>query len=286
MTSKIASLPRKIFKAHPIFGWTLTPGKQVQVHFRTDVIQNVDALGNRQNPGADTNPANKKLAIYGCSFTYGTGLADTETYPALLQQALPGVNVINKGVGGHSSVQALLRFRSDIIENNVNMAIFGIISDHRYRNLPHPYRMRAHLSPDWYKLGVEQVPHARLNRSGNIHIVYTPTWQPVLLGNDFEIFLPDEYVLDLIAVAIFREILALAMANDIPVIFALLDQLDVQFNQLMTSTFREAHDVSTPYNETYCFLPHDIHPNGLANQCFAERLQPIIRDSFLRSESE
>ena len=255
----------------------------MQVHFRTDVIQNIDALGNRLTPKPDTNPTDKKLAIYGCSFTFGTGLADSETFPALLQQALPELDVINKGVGGHSSVQALLRFRSDIIENNVNMAIFGIISDHRYRNLPHPYRMKAHLSPDWYKLGVEQVPHARLTRSGKIRIVFTPIWQPVQLGNNIEVFLPDEHVLDLITVAVFREILSMANENSIPVIFVLLDQLDSQFNQLMCNTFCEAVDVSTPYNKTYSFLPNDVHPNRLANRCFAERLQPIIRERFLQS---
>lgn len=286
MSSEIPNKPRKIFKAHPIFGWTLTPEKQVHVQFRKDVIQNVDTQGNRLTPGGSRDPSAKKLVIYGCSFTYGTGLADFETYSALLQKVFPELRVVNKGVGGHSTVQALLRFRADIIDNKVDMAIFGVISDHRYRNLPHPYRMKSHLSFDWHKIGVEQVPHARLNRSGKIKIVFTPSWQPVLLHNNFEVFLPDEYVLDLLAVAIFKEILALANANGIPVIFALLDQLDTQFNQLMTSTFCEAHDVSTPFNENYCFLPDDIHPNGLANRCFAKRLQLVIGDDFLRSKQE
>lgn len=255
----------------------------MDVRFRTNVIQNIDSNGNRLTPSQQVPSGAKKLAIYGCSFTYGTGLMDSETYSALLQQALPELRVINKGVGGHSSVQSLLRFRADIAENNVDMAIFGVISDHRYRNFPHPYRMKAHLSDDWYKLGVEQVPHAKLNRAGNIDIVFTPVWQPSLLRNDFEVFLPDEYVLDLIAVEIFKEILVLARANRIPVIFALLDQLDSQFNHLMIKTFSETHDISNPYNEAYTFIPRDIHPNPLANQCFAEKLEPILRTSFLQS---
>ncbi len=278
MSSEIAKKPRETFKAHPIFGWTLTPGHQVKVGFRPGVVQTIDAQGNRHTPRAPGEPsAGKRLAIYGCSFTYGTGLADTETYPALLQQALPDMRVLNKGVGGHGSVQALLRFRADILDGQVDAAIFGVISDHRYRNLPHPYRMKYHLSPDWYRIGVEQVPHARLNRSGDIDIVFTPIWQPSLLRMNFEVFLPDEYVLDLVTLGVFREILALANTHRIPVIIALLDRFDPHFNERMTRTFSAAYDISTPYNETYNFRPDDLHPNTLANRCFAERLLPLIQ---------
>lgn len=282
MTNNITTKPRKIFRPHPVFGWTLTPSKQVKVPFRTDIIQNIDELGNRYNPYTSSNSSAKtKLSIYGCSFTYGTGLADTETFAALLQQALPNTIITNMGVGGHSSVQSLLRFRADILENKVDVAIFGVISDHRYRNLPHPYRMKAYLSPDWYQIGVEQIPHARLNRTGNIDIEFTPIWQPSLLRNDFNIFLPDEHVLDLIFIEIFKEIISLANENKIKIVIALLDQLDSQFNQLMIDTFSEVHDISTPYNKTYTFIPDDIHPNQLANQFFSDQLLPIIKNTLI-----
>lgn len=277
MINEIAGVPRQIFKPHPIFGWTLTPGKKVQVKFRPEVIQNIDAAGNRLTPKAQQNRAATSLVMYGCSFTYGTGLADTETYPALLQSALPEVCVTNKGVGGHGSVQALLRFRSDILAGNVDIAVFGIISDHRYRNFPHPYRMKSHLSPDWYRLGVEQVPHARLNREGGVDIVFTPIWQPGLLHDDIKVFLPDEHVLDLVTLAVFREIRNLAIDQNIPVIFALLDRLDHTFNQLMTQNFMETSDVSTPYNDSFSFQPLDLHPNAAANQCFFKGLLPVIK---------
>jgi len=281
MSSQLAKKPRDIFRAHPIVGWTLTPNRQVEVGFRPGVIQNIDAQGNRHIPHAPPDLSAKRLAIYGCSFTYGTGLADAETYPALLQEALPSVRVINKGVGGHGSVQALLRFRADLLDQQVDAAVFGMISDHRYRNLPHPYRMKAHLSPDWHRIGVEQVPHARLDRSGKIEIVFTPTWQPCVLRNDFAVFLPDEHVFDLVTIGVFQEILALADAHRVPVLIALLDQIDPQFNQLMIQTFCAAHDVSTPYEAAYHFQPDDLHPNALANRCFAERLLPIVEKALI-----
>ncbi len=42
MTNNIAKKPRSIFRPHPIFGWTLTPNKQVQVPFRDNVVHNMD----------------------------------------------------------------------------------------------------------------------------------------------------------------------------------------------------------------------------------------------------
>lgn len=281
MKIEIANVPRKIFKSHPIFGWTLTPNKQVKVGFRQSVVQNMDDSGNRYTPRPKIDPPGKKLTFYGCSFTYGTGLKDTETFVALIQAELPDLLVTNKGVGGHSSVQALLRFRADIIAGNVDAAVFGVISDHRYRNFPHPYRMKAHLSEDWYKLGVEQVPHARLNREGGVDIVFTPIRQPGLLHGDIEVFLPDENVLDLITLAVFREIQKLANEHNVPVIFALLDQLDPCFNTLVTRSFSEAFDVSTPYSPDFTFQPHDLHPNAVANQYFSKQLLPAINKTLV-----
>lgn len=253
----------------------------MSVGFRPHITQHINADGNRLVPPQPEGLLQKtRLNIYGCSFTYGTGLSDAETYPALLQQAIPNVSVTNKGVGGHSNVQALLRFRDDLVKNRVDAAVFGVISDHRYRNFPHPYRMKAHLSPDWYRIGVEQVPHARLNRAGKIDIVFTPIWQPSLLRNDFEVFLPDEHVLDLIAVGVLKEIVELAETAGVPVLIALLDQLDPEFNHYLTSNFSMAYDISTPYNQEYNFLPQDIHPNQMANRCFAERLLPLIKTSL------
>lgn len=278
MMTEIAKKPREIFRAHPIYGWTLTPGRRVSVRFRPGITQSIDEDGNRRvppNPQAEV--VTHRLNIYGCSFTYGTGLADDETYAALLQQRLPEARITNKGVGGHSNVQSLLRFRDDIRSGQVDAAIFSIISDHRYRNLPHPKRMKAHLSPDWYRIGVEHVPHARLNRSGEIGIRFTPIWQPSLLGADFSIFLPDQHVLDLVALGILEQTVKLAKTSEIPIIIALLDQLDPEFNELVTNRFEMAHDISTPYDAEHNFIPTDIHPNQRANRRFAERLLPLIK---------
>lgn len=218
------------------------------------------------------------LAVYGCSFTYGTGLADDETYTALLQASSNSINIVNRGVGGHGNVQGYLQFRRDVKEGNVQVAIFGVISDHRYRNITHPVRMQAHLAPLWYELGVEHLPRVRFSRDGQLLIEYVPIWQPSLLRDDFQVFLPDEYTIDRATIKIIDEIIAFAKQHKIPILIALLDRIDPEFNELMRNQFPEVVDISTPYTPEYTFLPDDIHPNALANRLYAERLLPWVND--------
>ncbi len=276
------STPKEIYKAHPIFGWVLSPNSQIQVSYRPGTIQNTNSNSDRVVTNK-TQKTNHNLNIYGCSFTYGTGLKDDETYSSILQNSLPDFNITNKGIGGHSTVQNYLRFREDIKTGQVDSAVFGVISDHRYRNIPHPYRMKQHLKPAWYDIGVEHIPHIHIDRNKKPRIKFTPIWQECMLRDDFGVFVPDEYYLDLATIVIFQEILKLASKNDIPVKFALLDQLDEHFSNLMLSEFSETIDVSTPQDNEHSFQPIDLHPNQRANQYFADRILKELRNFNYRA---
>lgn len=268
--------PRQIFRPHPLLGWGLTPNKKVTVPFRCKIEQTIDEDGWRLIPGKNADAQRMTLAVYGCSFTYGTGLADDETYTALLQASSSRINILNRGVGGHGNVQGYLQFRKDVKDGKVQAAIFGVISDHRYRNIAHPVRMKAHLAPFWYDLGVEHLPRVRFNRTGQLLIEYVPIWQPSLFRDDFQVFLPDEYTIDRATIKLIAEIICFAKQHKSPILIALLDQIDPEFNKLMRNEFAEVVDISTPYTSEYTFLPDDIHPNVLANRLFAERLFPWV----------
>jgi len=271
--------PKNIFIPHPIFGWLLSPNSQIQVSHRENVIQNIDNNGNRTVPKLIKNNHCAKLNVYGCSFTYGTGLTDDETYPAIIQKHTPHLSICNKGIGGHSTVQNYLRFRDDLKNNNVDMAIFGVISDHRYRNIAHPYRMKQHQSSGWVSIGTDKVPHIKINRNKNAEIVYTNTLQPCLKNADISSFLPNEYFIDLSTLWIFDEIIKLSQIHDIPVIIAILDKLDPIFTDLMLTKFQHAVDVSTPLDQNHTFMPVDIHPNHIANQIFANGILKKMNES-------
>lgn len=272
---KTVSKPRLLFRPDPVLGWSLSPQHAVKVSFRKNVFQTVNQLGWRHVP-SHAAAEGSRVAFYGCSFTYGTGLSDDETFCNLVQASRPSIKVLNRGIGGHGSVQNFLQFRRDIHARAIDAAVFGIISDHRFRNIAHPQRMRQYLNPEWSTLGVEHVPVARLEPSGNVRIVYLPIWQPVIRDVDFQIFLPDDFMINIATLAVFDLIVKSSKDADIPVAFILLDKLDPDFNRTVMGRFPETVDVSTPDDENHSFKPKDSHPNAYANQLFAERILPVV----------
>ena len=275
MNFKIVDKPRSLFRPDPVLGWRLSPNHGVQVKHRPEVVQRIAPDGWRHIPRA-VEPTGPRVAFYGCSFTYGTGLRDDETYTALLQHSRPELHILNRGVGGFGTVQNLLQFRRDIAAGAVDAAVFAIISDHRFRNIAHPQRMRQYLSREWYTLGVEHVPVARLNSTGEAQMVYVPIWQPVIRQANFDAFLPDDYMINAATLAVLGRVASEAHGAGVPVRFALLDALDASFTSAVCARFPDTLDVSTPYDQEHTFLPDDIHPNAKANALFAGRLMPLV----------
>lgn len=276
--------PRLLFRPDPVLGWALSPDHAVQVGYRDGIVQHVGADGWRHVPPPPGGrvPGAPQVAIYGCSFTYGTGLADDETFTALLQAMFPALHIRNRGIGGHGTVQNLLQFRRDIAAGAVDAAVFAVISDHQTRNIPHPQRMRQYLHPEWYELGVEHVPVLRRDGTGAGRIAYLPIWQPVIRSGGFDVFLPDARMQAEATFAALDMVQETAAAAGIAVHFVLLDALDPDFNAAALAHFAALSDISVPGDAAHSFRPHDAHPNTVANALFAERLAPILRDLTAR----
>lgn len=217
------------------------------------------------------------IGVYGCSFVYGTGLADDETFTARLQRAFPNVRIRNRGIGGQGTVQNLLQFRRDIAAGEMDAAIFAVISDHQTRNIPHPQRMKQYLSPEWSRLGIEHVPVLRRDGAGRGRIAYLPIWQPMIERGGFEVFLPDARMQVEATLAAFDMVYDTSAAAKVPLHVVLLDALDADFNAALLDRFPGASDISVPTDEAHTFHPNDRHPNIKANMLFAERLEPILR---------
>ncbi len=272
---KIVPFPRLLFRPDPVIGWSLTPKYAVRVPYRDgNVIQHIGPDGWRRVPRQPEK--GQQVAVYGCSFTYGTGLTDEETFCALLQQKHPSLRILNRGIGGHGTVQNLLQLRRDISAGAVDAAIFAIISDHRFRNIAHPQRMRQYLAPAWYELGVEHVPVAKLTTQGKVEIHYQDLWQPVVRDAEFSMFLPDDYMINIATLAVLELVRDTARDAGIPLRFVLLDQYDPDFTSAVLGRFEDAVDISTPQDRDHTFLPRDLHPNPNANMLFAQRLDPAI----------
>jgi hypothetical protein len=124
-----------IWQTHPRRGYTHIPsasGKHNTLDF--DVAYNIDADGNR----AAKKPENPKghVIFLGGSMTFGHGVEDSQSYPALLQNLYwPKFEVINKGVVGYGTMQSYMTLLEELKSDNPpSVAVYAFIPHHIVRN--------------------------------------------------------------------------------------------------------------------------------------------------------
>jgi lysophospholipase L1-like esterase len=91
--------------------------------------------GKRSSARAVPLPAGSVVLALGDSITYGTGAAPEAAYPAQLAQ-LTGWNVVNAGVPGDTSAQALARLPGLLAEHKPALVIASIGGNDFLRRLP------------------------------------------------------------------------------------------------------------------------------------------------------
>ena len=80
-----------------------------------------------------------KIVFIGDSFTFGEGLDDEETLPWRLQESLPDRNVINHGVGGYGTCQAMLRLSQlQPSLSDGDIVVYGLSAFHEERSTADP----------------------------------------------------------------------------------------------------------------------------------------------------
>lgn len=207
--------------------------------------------------------------IFGCSFTWGYPLDNEDTYPWLVQAALPENDVRNFGVHGVGNLHALRQMRQLLRDDQRTppvLAVFGYASFHKARNVSgapeselgadalrsHVVDYRAVLEPD--TLSTLVVPP-------EIEGAITSEENRVTMGIFAELdALCREYGI--------RPVLALqhtAGSSDPVVEFARHLGFEIV---PMKVDFRRA---------IYNVLPFDNHPNAAANEVYAEKLIPALQ---------
>lgn len=115
------------------FGFALNPGiYQVTVRdsLRFSVTHTADSTRYCGKSGGDLN-----VHIHGCSYTYGFGVNDSDTYPWKLQEANPKWQITNYAVPGFGTIQGLLRLKDEIRVGNIpDVVIIGYAGFHEERN--------------------------------------------------------------------------------------------------------------------------------------------------------
>ncbi len=123
-------------------------------------------------------PCRYRVLVVGCSFTYGSGVNDNETYVWKLGERFPKVNFDNFATIGYGTYQCLLRMREILPLEHYDLVIYAAYPHHTFRNLyyaiwePSETGASANLG-DMHRLFVE-----------NLQMFYCPT---VSIGADGEL---------------------------------------------------------------------------------------------------
>jgi hypothetical protein len=122
-----------------LLGWSPIPDmrrRNLQPgSFDTLVSTNADGLRGSEPVARARIAGRTRIAVFGCSQTFGAEVNDGETYPAQLQSMLSNVEVLNFGVHGFGTDQMLLRYERDGVPFRPDLVILGFAYYHLERNV-------------------------------------------------------------------------------------------------------------------------------------------------------
>ncbi|MSR61382.1 MAG: hypothetical protein EXS08_02890 [Planctomycetes bacterium] len=122
-----------------VLGWSTAPG-YVSPDGRVHI--NAQGLRGTREYEAVPPPGVERVIVCGESFTFAEEVADGEAWPAQLEALVPSLEVLNYGVGGYGTDQALLRVSREA-HGPADALIVGLMLENIGRNV-NRYR------PLWY----------------------------------------------------------------------------------------------------------------------------------------
>ena len=235
-----------------------------------------------------------EIWIFGCSFTYGWSLNDSETYPWLLQEKLPKYEIVNFGVNGYGTLHSLIQFKEALKQaNKPKIAVIAYARFHNRRNTL--LRSRRKEVVAWKKLGILFHPDARLNGENNFtysmaKIEYRefPLMRVSALSHFLEViynkfFEENYYRSHEVSKAIIEEFNRVAEAKGVKLVVVGINSGSAKMLQELSQEGIPTADISVdlkiPANNN---LPHDSHPSAIANRQYAEKLEGFLQDTVLK----
>jgi len=161
----------KLYEDDPILGFRLKPGCFDVYLANGTRVQTTHGAEHERATAADVSATKGKpeIWIFGCSYTYGWSVNDEETFPWLVQTALPGLRVRNLGVPGYNNVQSLLWMRQKIREGcRPQRVVLVYASFHDERNAGLRRWQKTLIRPRDGGLGPQAQPNARLDADGQL----------------------------------------------------------------------------------------------------------------------
>lgn len=293
---KVVSEPSGAFEGDSILGLKLNPGVyNITLNDSLTFIASHNELGNRivstEQTIFDTVP---KIHLFGCSFTYGYGVNDEQTFAALLQKSNPNFQIINHAVIGYGTIQAFLQLQNEVIINPGDIVVINFASVHFERNiLSQKYRSDLKIgfenSSEEAKKNMAEARFPFLNN--NFEITYA-NWSDMYehwtgrrylcsvnyLQSLYDIEADKKLAMfDITKYLIQSIVKTVAQKDAIPIINCLdkNEQTVALKNSLANVNW---NDVNFNFQDTTCINhPYDAHPNAKGHQMLFENLNAYLK---------
>lgn len=296
LNSRIAATPAD--RAHPAFGYTLTPSRSIELTRPRPHRVVTNALGFRAAEPAQAAAGRRKLLLLGDSMLFGVGVDGEETVAAALEREL-GIEALNLALIGYNPVQYLAvggemipRLSPDhvvvglFIGNDLLACELATLEAGRYR--VDTTAMAGWQLRDRLPLGGRSAIERRVALT-----LLAPRWRYELAARDPIVRRNVALMLSLEAVA--RDAEAGLTVLLIPTVDALADGWRARWSGSRTvlSLYRRELEAAglevaslEPNSELGrrardAFFPRDRHPNALGNRLIAEELATHLRRTWL-----
>jgi hypothetical protein len=158
----------------PLLGWRPRPGIVARSArpgaSDVTITINAEGLRGRREVTRAKSPGVTRIAVFGCSQAFGSGVEDDETFSARLEASLDDVEVLNFGVHGYGTDQMLLRWEREGVEYAPDVVVLAFAYYHLDRNVS-GFRFFAK-------------PRFELAEDGALRLVGVPVPDPGALASD------------------------------------------------------------------------------------------------------
>lgn len=116
---------------HPVLGWTNVKG-----HASPDGRYLLNSQGIRSERDFPPHPSGAlRIAAFGDSFTFGSGVANPDTWEEQVSRSGKNAEALNFGVGGYGLDQAYLRYLHEGMTYHPDVVVLGFMSENIFRNV-------------------------------------------------------------------------------------------------------------------------------------------------------
>lgn len=172
---------RQLFEYHPTIGYRFVPDLKARIrHENGGYLVKTNKLGFRSDVEfvSERSQGNKKILLYGDSFTAGDGVSNGQRFSDILDRAMPNVDIYNFGLPGIGPDQKYLIHKEYASGMQYDMVVIVILVEN-IRRINKQYRVYREQHLDYFKeeTGGEVIyekPLFQIDELGSLNLTNTP----------------------------------------------------------------------------------------------------------------